>query len=928
MSVYTHSITREVQSVAADGVLLTEVASTAEVSATQSTWFWSSGTLYVNAPGGVDPGTLDMRVMAGETYRWALTTLPDQANYYGGLKEARLAGVDQIVRAASGDEGDVQGVSFGFSVADYPDADGDRLISGILDTEGRHFLYGRTAIVYTVSDEDRRLAYANDDDGTTYPARVLARGVIASLKPQGFVWQVRCQDEFTYRYGPQRDQDQIPRRRLSRDFYADLPEDMIGQPEPFWYGELTDVGTGDSPGNLTATAQLNDLAAVSNFAGSVSAGGSGPLGTYYYIIVALKDGEMSQLSSVVDVTLTASANRQVDLTWDTYDSGNADKLLIFRSHLSNFAQFVWAEVDPSDTSFSDEYVGNADVQPDQEDENSPWLQNVGRRMNVRVAVWAQFSDGTYGRPSTIAVDTFGAGISQGRGYFAPIPKDDDGSVTVDSSWSAVTGAVGYRYMRWRSFYSDDGAMFDFSTDLDAATTSYSDTFTVTRLGRTPLETPTATEQVRGVVPLRKVGERSIGGKRYSILLVAGHACADPPILDIYYSTAPDQTQQNAFTEDLGSVRTFKKVRSNEYGSGKNWRAPGKTDGVPEAAGYIDRTSSVDSDDIRRYTEVYCALDPLPDQIFADINGTETVGDGTGDLITDLAEQYAHCFDNYLEGNYQTGDYPTDVPRYDDGLPKRDRTRFSLVTTRGVAKFPPDGLTAAWGAGTAGFESALNLMAMLNRSGELRSFWTKDLAFAIDLFLPDDVDNAPLYTDTRDIFEGTFDAELRDDELHNVVPYRYRRNWGTGKYEGTGEVRDETSITGYGDGEIESVAPTRDLGALRDGFKAQEIAEDYALLHADPPAKTSMQVGWRGLSEDVCDLIQVTHKEGPVGEDGYASTPVQILVHEVMPLDFTVTMKGRNVGRLVDDWEAQTDTRVTEAELARVTEAGERRALEG
>jgi hypothetical protein len=542
---------------------------------------------------------------------------------------------------------------------------------------------------------------------------------------------------------------------------------------------------------------------------------------------------------------------------------------------------------------------------------------------VRVAVWAQFSDGTYGSPATIAVDTFGAGISQGRGYFAPIPKDTDGSVEVDVSWSSVVGAVGYRVGLWRSFYSDDAAFFD--TMVDVAGTSHTFTIPLLRTGRTPQEVPGQVERVRGVVPLQKVGERTIGSRVYSILLVAGHACADPPILDIYVSTA-DDTEQNAFTEDLGTVRTFEKVRDDEYGTGLDWRAPGKTNGVPEASGYIDRTAADGT--VRRYTEVYCALDPLPDQIYADINGAEDEGDGTGTLLTDLPEQYGHCFDNYILGDYRSGLYASDVPRYDDGFPKRNATRFALASTRGITKFPPDGLTAAWGVGASGFESVFNVMASLHRSGNLRGFWTKDGAYAIDLFLPDDVDTSPIYTDARDIFDGTFEAELNEDELHNVVPYRYRRNWGTGDYEGVGEVRTQTSIDGYGDGEIESIAPTRDFGALRDGSKAQEIAEDYALLHEDPPDRPSMQVGWRGLSEEVCDLIRVTHIEGPVGDEGYELTPTQLLVHEVQPLDFAVRLKGRNVSRLVEDWEAQLDTLMSEADLVLLTEDGDRLVLEG
>jgi hypothetical protein len=49
---------------------------------------------------------------------------------------------------------------------------------------------------------------------------------------------------------------------------------------------------------------------------------------------------------------------------------------------------------------------------------------------------------------------------------------------------------------------------------------------------------------------------------------------------------------------------------------------------------------------------------------------------------------------------------------------------------------------------------------------------------------------------------------------------------------------------------------------------------------------------------------------------------------VQPLDFAVRLKGRNVSRLVEDWEAQLDTLMSEADLVLLTEDGDRLVLEG
>lgn len=409
-----------------------------------------------------------------------------------------------------------------------------------------------------------------------------------------------------------------------------------------------------------------------------------------------------------------------------------------------------------------------------------------------------------------------------------------------------------------------------------------------------MDTPTQVERIRGVVPLQNVGTLVISDVTYAVLLVAGHACADPPILDLYV-TRGDDAAQASIDPALNAVTVFDKVPETDFTAGK-WLAPGKPN-WPLATTYYDRTAPDGT--IRRYTEVYCALDPLPDEMFADINGAETVGDGSGDVIADLAEQDAHCWDNYVEGDYQSGAY-LPVARYDDGVAKRNETAFETVTSRGVTKFPPDGLVGAWGVGGDGrFLTVRALRAMLNRSGNYQSYWNARMQLAIDLFLDAATVDAPHYTDARDIFADRFRADVDDGALHNVVPYQFRRHWGTGDFEGTGEVTDADSIRGYGDDVVRSVAPIRELGALRDPSLALSVAEDYLVLHADPPVLATIGTGWRGLSDELGDVIDVTHVQGPSGDEGYALTPCRIERHEVDPNEFAVTFQARNIERLVE-----------------------------
>ena len=153
-----------------------------------------------------------------------------------------------------------------------------------------------------------------------------------------------------------------------------------------------------------------------------------------------------------------------------------------------------------------------------------------------------------------------------------------------------------------------------------------------------------------------IADATIGADLYRVLMVAGHACK--AITEIYYNgtAVPDGAY---------------------YGAGNPLLAPGYTGWTAVNAGgesYIDYLG-------RRYTAILVRADALnPDDVHrvtCDVQGIETVGDGTGTLITSYFDAYLHFLKNFAFGNYQTGAW-LGMPTWPDASDMIDAATFTAA----------------------------------------------------------------------------------------------------------------------------------------------------------------------------------------------------------------------------------------------------------
>jgi hypothetical protein len=222
---------------------------------------------------------------------------------------------------------------------------------------------------------------------------------------------------------------------------------------------------GSAPSGLTATAATG---------GFVSPGGTTRI--YYSLSGVVSGVETPLATAYVDID---NVNNSVNLSWTNLSTASYYRL--YSGYRSDFLQYgiLWGtskhnSLPAGSTSFYDQYPGwtiNSGPPPAG---NTPWV--LGLRLNVVYFVFALLPSGKY----TLQTAT-GTYTSPGL-VLAPVSDDlftSPGQRFATLSWSAFTGAVGYRIIRYVSLYSSWDPAFNRQWDVSSSTLSLNDDFSDT-----------------------------------------------------------------------------------------------------------------------------------------------------------------------------------------------------------------------------------------------------------------------------------------------------------------------------------------------------------------------------------------------------------------------------------------------------------------
>jgi hypothetical protein len=385
----------------------------------------------------------------------------------------------------------------------------------------------------------------------------------------------------------------------------------------------------------------------------------------------------------------------------------------------------------------------------------------------------------------------------------------------------------------------------------------------------------------GVVPARYVGTEMIDGASWSVFLLAGHAVSEV-------------------------VSCFSKgIRVAEPRYGVDWLVPGRT-GWPFGTLYREFGG-------RWYTVIYLhgldADDAISGTrpITCNVHGIEDQGDGGGALITRSLLQYKHFLQNFVFNNWQLGAwleppaFPADpAPEAGDVLHVMDATSFETADALSAVRLAGGYVGATMiGAGSE-YITVRDMLARWNQSCDVDGGFNRRLQYSV--WMEDDdpglLTTAPEYSQERDIIAGSFDIEDVDTELFNDRPYTYGYRPADGSWAVQDHLPDAVSIAALRETRTADVV---NLYMVRLAAVAEDIVARL-LARSAPQHKVPRNVVWKvalaGLNSELASVGLVTHADG-IGPDGWTKHPVRIRSHELDPEDFSVTLRGRDVGYLFD-----------------------------
>lgn len=403
-----------------------------------------------------------------------------------------------------------------------------------------------------------------------------------------------------------------------------------------------------------------------------------------------------------------------------------------------------------------------------------------------------------------------------------------------------------------------------------------------------------TDTGSGAVLGTYTGLQLINGILYAEFVFAAHACKDAP-----------QVYEGGVRRSAGELTA-------------NYLVPNSTEwnGVLAHPHYVTKNS-------QRYFPIYVnsqyatsvgmiTSDRLAQgetALTANIDGIETVGDGTGTLITNLFSQAQHFAENALAPDrpFNSQDWVgtsplefTAVP----GLTYVDRDSFTDLATT---------YSTITGAGAIGaYREDVGAMEALarfclsgdfnvgeNRKGQLMAAREPD-GPPVSLVALDDV--ISITDRSFRISDGVL------SEFFNILPYRYGRDLSGRKKggavfthgvrivlpetdgwrstaDGVTQVEDTASQFNF-DQEIS--APQMDLHFIADATIALQIVNRVLNRYSFPLRKVQLSVPLSGTSIDLGDIFTITHIEG-IGSSGWTNEPLRCIRHTLNPNTNLVTL---------------------------------------
>lgn len=371
-------------------------------------------------------------------------------------------------------------------------------------------------------------------------------------------------------------------------------------------------------------------------------------------------------------------------------------------------------------------------------------------------------------------------------------------------------------------------------------------------------------------------------------LVAGHACKS---IDAWY---------------VGGIRQPTSSAEGDPDTEAYFLIPGYS-AYESAFGTLVKTRTYNG---RVYTCVYIkegGVSPIDVKAIIDgdvpfsinVQGIETVGDGSGTLIEESFAVYKHLMQNWVFGDYEAGSWLT-TPTFPDTdavamMNDQSFTDCAAIAARRIS----GGYKAAGALGSDGETiSVRDLIRMLNVSMDCDSGLNRKCQFFVSM--TDDSAVVALFspelTDVGDILKATMEIEDDFSNHFNSIPYSFAKDYVPGSntpWRASGVLESAESIANYLD---TIVMNALEMGFVRDETTAKDIVRRKMLRHKDPPRVARFSTHAKGFNIELGDTRLVTHFGG-IGSGGWTRQPVRVQKHIASPQGAKVDFEGYDMSRL-------------------------------
>lgn len=261
-------------------------------------------------------------------------------------------------------------------------------------------------------------------------------------------------------------------------------------------------------------------------------------------------------------------------------------------------------------------------------------------------------------------------------------------------------------------------------------------------------------------------------------------------------------------------------------------------------------------------------------ITVNVTGKETLGDGTGALITNPADVLADLLANYL------------------GNPPRNDASFLL------AKSLCSDRSYTASGGCVEEEDSASLIQELCASFSMRVFPDNQGRVSVDIFSPEYDEDVRNWNDQWHLLSDVFSVDhqsgfqgAEDSVVVNRVDFQAKKHWANGIFLVGDTSTSSGSIAEYGEKPLVTKMPWNDSAA-----GAKDVADRIVSTYDAPVSNLNAAVPLFGVQYDLTEQLDVTSQGGTMA-GGYAGRRFEITEHELDPMRFRISCKLLDVTEL-------------------------------